>query len=486
MGTASSNRHVRAIGDEQDLIDRDIIAFLNQHEKKEILRFLTCGSVDDGKSTLIGRLLHDTNMVYLDHLEALKRDTKRGGGTNGELDLSLLVDGLQAEREQGITIDVAYRYFSTDQRKFIIADTPGHEQYTRNMATGASNCELAVILIDAKNGITPQTQRHTYVARLLGIKRVLIAINKMDLVDYAEQRYHEIVSDFSPFLRKLPPTEAVCIPLSAKLGDNVVERSEHMSWYTGPTLLELLHSVPVGDNPRVENFHMVVQRVNRTGDNFRGYSGTIASGVVKPGDVVAIQPKGIETKVDRIVTMDGDLAEAHAPMSITLTLQDELDISRGDSIVQQGVPVARNATIEATIVWMGDRKLETHKKYMIKHGADQIAAEITEIKHRIDITNLSHLASDQLHKNEIGSCAIDLDRSIVYDDYLRNRTLGSFIVIDRLSNATVGAGLIGNPESFVSQESLTSSHINPPMSSWIQQLPENGLNVIGPQTPAFA
>lgn len=463
---------------DSELIATDIEEFLRLHEDKEILKFLTCGSVDDGKSTLIGRLLHDTNTVYEDHLEAVVRDSKRTGRNNGEVDLSLLVDGLQAEREQGITIDVAYRYFSSGVRKFIIADCPGHEQYTRNMATGASNCDLAVILIDAQHGVLPQTKHHTYVANLLGIRHVVIAINKMDLVDYEQGSFDSIRSDFQTYLDQLSIPDVQFIPLSAKQGDNVVERSQKMSWYDGPTLLSYLHSVPLVTDRDYENFRMVVQRVNRPDETFRGYSGTLASGFIRSGQSIVAMPSGLKTTIDRIVTMDGDLEEAYAPMSVTLTLSDELDISRGDVLVDNKLELTYRDELLAKLVWMDDSPLQLDRKYIVKHGASQIIGKIDEIQHRIEIDNLSSQTVATLNKNDVGRCKFSLDRAICFDSYRQNRMLGGFILIDRLANRTVAAGMIEPAEEDDMSKSKSSETVTPlPASSTYSERQTFGLTL---------
>ena len=463
---------------DSELIATDIEEFLRLHEEKEILKFLTCGSVDDGKSTLIGRLLHDTNTVYEDHLEAVVRDSKRTGRNDGEVDLSLLVDGLQAEREQGITIDVAYRYFSSGLRKFIIADCPGHEQYTRNMATGASNCDLAVILIDARHGVLPQTKHHTYVASLLGIRHVVIAVNKMDLVDYEQSSFESIQADFQIYLDQLSIPDVKFIPLSAKQGDNVVEQSEKMSWYDGPTLLSYLHSVPLVTDRDYENFRMVVQRVNRPDESFRGYSGTLASGFIRSGQSIAVMPSGLETKIDRIVTMDGDLEEAYAPMSVTLTLSDELDISRGDVLVDNELQLNYRDELFAKLVWMDDSPLQLDRKYIVKHGASQIIGKIDEIQHRIQIDDLSSQTVATLNKNDVGRCKLTLDRAICFDSYRQNRMLGGFILIDRLANRTVAAGMIEPAEEDDMSKSKSSDTITPlPASSTYSERQTFGLTL---------
>ena len=435
---------LQRMNSESGLIKDDISRYLEHHERKEILKFLTCGSVDDGKSTLIGRLLHDTNSVYEDQLTALKRDSKRSGRTGDELDLSLLVDGLVAEREQGITIDVAYRYFSTAKRKFIIADCPGHEQYTRNMVTGASNCELAVILIDTSNGLLRQTLRHTFIANLLGIRHIVVAVNKMDLVNYSEAVFNDIQSSFELFVSKLHVHDLRFVPISAKNGDNVVKRSNVMKWYNGSTILDTLESVPIANDRDYEKFRMVVQRVNRPSSDFRGYSGTLASGIVKRGDTVRVLPSGQETTIDRIVTMDGELPEAFTPMAVTLVLSDEIDVSRGDIVVDPGHSPQTAHEFDATLVWMHQNDLRLGKQYLIKHGATQIPARVESIHYHTGIHSLESIVTDALRINEIGSCKFVLARPIVFDNYSVNRSLGAFVVIDRLSNLTVGAGMIGS------------------------------------------
>lgn len=429
---------------ESEFITSDVSRYLQRHERKEILKFLTCGSVDDGKSTLIGRLLHDTDTVYEDQLAAVRLDSKRSGRTQGdELDLSLLVDGLMAEREQGITIDVAYRYFATANRKFIIADCPGHEQYTRNMATGASNCEVAVILIDASNGLLSQTLRHTYISNLLGIRHIVVAVNKMDLVGFKEETFEEIRSSFELFVNKLHVQDLRFVPISAKNGDNVVKRSANMPWYEGPTILDTLESVPIASDRDYDKFRMVVQRVNRPSPDFRGYSGTLASGIVRLGDRIRVLPSGQETTIERIVTMDGDLNEAFTPMAVTLVLADDLDVSRGDMLVDPNHVPQTGREFDATLVWMHQNPLKLGKQYLVKHGAKQIPARVESVRHRTDIHTLESVGADTLHINEIGSCEIVLDQPIVFDNYDTNRSLGAFIVIDRLSNLTVAAGMIG-------------------------------------------
>ena len=424
-----------------DLVATDIHAYLAQHERKEILKLLTCGSVDDGKSTLIGRLLHDSKMIYEDQLDAVRRDSKTTGTQRDGVDLALLVDGLQAEREQGITIDVAYRYFSTTKRKFIIADTPGHEQYTRNMATGASTSDLAVILIDARHGVLPQTRRHTFIARLLGIRHLVAAVNKMDAVNYDEAVFDAIRADYFAFATKLAVDDLHFIPISALLGDNVVEQSPNMPWYQGATLMHLLENVQVAADKDIEHFRFPVQVVNRPDSAFRGYSGSVAGGVVKPGDEVAVLPSGRRTTVERIVTMDGDLDEAFAPMAVTVTLADDVDVSRGDVLAAPGGLPHIADHLDAMVVWMSEDALVPGRQYIIKHGTRQVVGRITALRYRVDVNSLQHESAAQLALNEIGRGEVTLTEPIVFDPYNANRGLGSLIFIDRLTNVTVGAGM---------------------------------------------
>jgi bifunctional enzyme CysN/CysC len=425
-----------------NLIADDILAYLKEHENKELLRFLTCGNVDDGKSTLIGRLLHDSKMIFEDQLAAIENDSKKSGTQGEKIDLALLVDGLAAEREQGITIDVAYRYFSTKKRKFIIADTPGHEQYTRNMATGASNCDLAIILIDARHGVQTQTRRHSYIASLLGIKHVVIAINKMDLMDFSEARFEEIKADYLEFSKDLTLTDMQFIPMSALDGDNVVDRSERAPWYDGKTLMEVLETVKIDSDITVENFRLPVQWVNRPDLNFRGFSGTIASGEVNVGDTVVALPSGKSSKVKSLVTYDGNLDTAFVGQAITLTLEDEIDVSRGDMLVHaESQPLVGNR-FDAKLVWMTEQALEPGKQYNIKMGANQATGNVSKLHHRIDVNTLEHTDVPVLALNEIGECEITLNKSVAFDAYDNIRGTGSFIIIDRLTNVTVGAGMI--------------------------------------------
>ncbi|AWB66738.1 sulfate adenylyltransferase subunit CysN [Saccharobesus litoralis] len=427
---------------QSDLIEKDIHAYLKEHESKELLRFLTCGSVDDGKSTLIGRLLHDSKMIYEDQLAAITKDSKKSGTTGEEIDLALLVDGLQSEREQGITIDVAYRYFSTSKRKFIIADTPGHEQYTRNMATGASTCDLAIILIDARYGVQTQTRRHSYIVSLLGIKHVVVAVNKMDLVDFSEERFEEIKEAYLEFAQELNIHDIRFAPISALKGDNVVSRSESTPWYKGETLMQVLENVEIVADRNLADFRLPVQYVNRPNLDFRGFAGTIASGIVKVGDEVKAMPSGKTSKVKSIVTFDGEIEEAFAPMAITLTLEDEIDISRGDVIVPvDNEPKVTNA-VQAHIVWMDEQGLQPGKVYDFKLGSKSTAGQIDKIDYRINVNTLEHEQTEQLALNEIALCDVSFNAPVAIDRYNDNQLLGSFIIIDRISNVTVGAGMI--------------------------------------------
>ena len=429
---------------QSDLISTDINAYLAQHERKELLRFLTCGNVDDGKSTLIGRLLHDSKMIYEDQLAAVQADSVKSGTTGaGKIDLALLVDGLQAEREQGITIDVAYRYFSTSTRKFIIADTPGHEQYTRNMATGASTCDLAVILIDARYGVQTQTKRHSFIASLLGLKHIIVAINKMDLVGYSEETYRKIQDDYLGFIKTLDLHDVHFIPMSALDGDNVVNPSTNMPWFTGMPMMELLNSIEIASDQNFDDARFPVQYVNRPNLDFRGFCGTVASGVFKKGDQITALPSGKTSKIKSIVTFDGELDEAFAAMAVTLTLEDEIDVSRGDIILgkQQNAPSIADK-FKATIVWMTEQAMVPGRQYVIKLATRSVSGSVSMIHHRIDVNTLEQHDAMELKLNEIGSCTVTVNAPVVFDPYKRNKTTGSFIVIDRLTNVTVGAGMI--------------------------------------------
>jgi bifunctional enzyme CysN/CysC len=426
-----------------DLIATDIEAYLDQHQHKSLLRFITCGSVDDGKSTLIGRLLYDSKMIFEDQMAALESDSKKVGTQGGEIDFALLVDGLAAEREQGITIDVAYRFFSTDKRKFIVADTPGHEQYTRNMVTGASTADLAVILIDARKGVLTQTRRHSYLVSLLGIKKAVLAVNKMDLVDWNKTVFDDIVADYTSFARKIGLTDFLAIPLSGLRGDNIKEKSDVTPWYDGPSLMEHLETVDIGeDSARAAPFRMPVQWVNRPNLDFRGFAGQVASGAVSPGDRLRVLPSGKTSTVTRVVTRDGDLDQAVTGQSVTLTLADEIDISRGDVLCAADDPAEVADQFEATIVWMAEDELLPGRSYWMKIGAQTVSAQVTSIKHRVNVNTLEQLPGKALSLNEIAVCNLALDRQIAFEPYEKNRDLGAFILIDRLNNATVGAGMI--------------------------------------------
>lgn len=430
-----------------ELISEDILAYLAQHERKELLRFLTCGNVDDGKSTLIGRLLHDSKMIYEDHLEAISRDSKKSGTTGDEIDLALLVDGLQAEREQGITIDVAYRYFSTAKRKFIIADTPGHEQYTRNMATGASTCDLAIILVDARYGVQTQTRRHSFIASLLGIKHIVVAINKMDLKGFDQGLFESIKADYLKFAEgiKLKPSSLHFVPMSALKGDNVVNHSEQSPWYTGQTLMEILETVEVAADRNLTDLRFPVQYVNRPNLNFRGFAGTLASGVVHKGDEVVVLPSGKKSRVKSIVTFEGELEHAGPGQAVTLTMEDEIDISRGDLLVHaDNVPTVSDS-FEAMLVWMAEEPMLPGKKYDIKRATSYVPGSIASIVNRVDVNTLAEGPASSLSLNEIGKVRIALDAPIALDGYDSNRTTGAFIIIDRMTNGTVGAGMIIAP-----------------------------------------
>lgn len=424
------------------LIEQDILAYLKQHENKELLRFITCGSVDDGKSTLIGRLLHDSKMIFEDQLAAITADSKKSGTQGDEVDLALLVDGLQSEREQGITIDVAYRYFSTDKRKFIIADTPGHEQYTRNMATGASTCDLAVILVDASHGVQTQTRRHSFICSLLGIKHVIVAVNKMDLVDYSQDVYKQIQSDYLDMAGSLDIPDIRFVPISALKGDNVVNESEHLSWFRGSTLMQYLENLEVDREVVSSEFRFPVQYVNRPNSTFRGFAGTIASGEVKIGDAIRVLPSGTVSTIKEIVTFDGNLDNAGASQAVTLTLNDEVDVSRGDMIVKKDELANVSSRLRAKVVWMNEKPLETHREYYLKFNSKLTTGRVTEIQHRIDVNTFKEHKAGKLELNEIGLVDIQANERVMFDDYHSNPGTGAFIIVDRMTNMTVGAGMI--------------------------------------------
>ncbi len=443
---------------QSELISQDILGYLKQHENKDLLRFLTCGNVDDGKSTLIGRLLYDSKLIYEDQLQAVTRDSKKVGTTGDAPDLALLVDGLQAEREQGITIDVAYRYFSTEKRKFIIADTPGHEQYTRNMATGASTCDLAIILIDARYGVQTQTRRHTYIASLLGIKNIIVAINKMDLVEFSEARFNEIQTEYANFVAQLgdrKPNNIIFTPISALNGDNVVNKSPNTPWYTGETLMGTLESVEINRSSVTNDFRFPVQYVNRPNLDFRGFCGTVALGDVSVGDKIVALPSGKSSTIKEIVTYDGNLERAVAGQAVTLTLNDEIDISRGNVLVradQTAPEISRS--VNATVVWMADQPLVIGKLYNLKVGTQTVPAKVTAINYRTNVNTLEKVQVDSLELNAIANVTVEFDAPVVFDCYQDSRYTGSFIFIDRLNNVTIGAGMV--------EESVEwSAHSNP-------------------------
>lgn len=426
-----------------DLIAEDIELYLKTHENKSLLRFITCGSVDDGKSTLIGRLLYESKMLFEDQLTQLEADSKKVGTQAGDLDFALLVDGLTAEREQGITIDVAYRFFSTDKRKFIVADTPGHEQYTRNMITGASTADVAIILIDARKGVLTQTRRHSYLVSLIGIRHVVLAINKLDMVGYSEEVFNRIDHDYRVFAKKIGLQNIVAIPMSALKGDNITELSRNTPWYSGDTLMSYLENVQVEDAAEQSGvFRMPVQWVNRPNLDFRGYSGMVVRGSVKPGDAICVLPSGRESRVARIVTQEGDLEKAISGQSITLTLTDEIDISRGDVLATTDSPPGVANQFEATVVWMTDDAMLPGRPYLMKIGTKTVTANVSTVKHKVNVNTLEQVAATKLELNEIGVCNLSTDQLIAFDPYSEDRDTGGFIMIDRLTNNTVGAGML--------------------------------------------
>lgn len=426
---------------ENELLRTDIQEYLAAHERKDLMRFLTCGSVDDGKSTLIGRLLHDSKMIYEDQLAAITKESKKVGTTGEKVDLALLVDGLQSEREQGITIDVAYRYFSTDRRKFIIADTPGHEQYTRNMVTGASNCDLAILMVDARAGLKTQTRRHSFLVSLLGIKHAVVAVNKMDLMDFSESVYNDIKQDFLELSKQLNIPDIRFIPISALDGDNVVNKSEHTPWYTGPTLMETLETIEISDQLN-DDFRFPVQYVNRPHLNFRGFAGTVVSGQIKVGDDIIVVPSGKSSRVKSIYTFDGDIEVASAQQAITITLEDEIDISRGDMIVKSSNKPLMANSFRTHLVWMTEEALIPNKQYSFKFATKTVSGSVANLHYKIDVNTLKESEALHLNLNEIGVTDIRLTQNIAADPYTSNRATGAFIVIDRMTNGTVGAGMI--------------------------------------------
>jgi bifunctional enzyme CysN/CysC len=443
MNTTASTQSQASSYRAHDLIAEDIDAYLDQHRHKTMLRFLTCGSVDDGKSTLIGRLLYDSKMIFEDQLAALEADSKKMGTQGQEIDFALLVDGLAAEREQGITIDVAYRFFATEKRKFIVADTPGHEQYTRNMVTGASTADLAVILIDARKGVLVQTRRHSYLCHLLGIRNIVLAVNKMDLAGYSQERFEEIVADYRRFADSLGIKEFTPIPISGFKGDNITTRSLNMPWYAGPSLMEHLESVPVDQDHLADGpLRMAVQWVNRPNLDFRGFSGIINGGAVQVGDAVRVLPSGKTSSISRIVTLDGDLQKAVAGQSITLCFADEIDCSRGDVITHADSPVEVADQFEVTLVWVDEHPMLPGRSYLAKIGTSTVPISITEEKYEVNVNTLEHLAGKKLALNGIGVCNVAFNRSVPFAPYAENRELGGFVLIDRMTSATVGAGMI--------------------------------------------
>ena len=448
----------------------NIKEFLDKDEQKDLLRFLTAGSVDDGKSTLIGRLLFDSKKIYEDQLDALERDSKRVGNAGEHIDYALLLDGLKAEREQGITIDVAYRYFSTNNRKFIIADTPGHEQYTRNMITGGSTANLAIILVDARTGVITQTRRHTFLVSLLGIKHVVLAVNKMDLVDFDKETFDRIVNDYKHFVAPLGIPDITCIPLSALDGDNVVEKSARTPWYEGPALLDFLETVPIDLDRNYTDFRYPVQYVLRPNQNFRGFCGKVASGVVRKGDTVMALPSGKTSKVKSIVTYDGELECAYPPLCVTLTLEDEIDISRGEMLVHpDNLPIS-DRNFEAMLVWMDEEEMDVNKSFYIKQTTHTTRARVDSIRYKVDVNTMEHSSVDKLQLNEIGRVVFTTGKELFFDPYARNKQTGAFILIDPITNNTSAVGMIidrVDAKDMVSEEALA-----------VLNLPEMGIDPI--------
>ena len=453
--------------------------FVEQYRDRELLRFLTCGSVDDGKSTLIGRLLYDSETIYDDHLRAVRQATRKHGTTGEELDLALVVDGLQAEREQGITIDVAYRYFSTPRRKFIIADTPGHEQYTRNMATGASTSDVAVILVDATRGVLAQTRRHAFIATLLGIQHLLVAVNKMDMVGWSEKVFEEIRNEFSGFAARLQVSDIQFIPISALRGDNVVHTSTRMSWYTGGPLLAHLETLHIASDRNLIDFRLPVQLVVRPHAEFRGYAGTIASGVLRTEQEIVVLPSGQRSRIRSILTPQGEVDNAFAPQPITVTLADEIDVSRGDMIVYPNNLPHLDRAMVAMLVWMGEEPLTPGREYLLKHTAAVVPATITAVRYRMNVNTLHRETAENLALNEIGRVRVEMPRTISFDPYVRNRITGAFILIDRISYATVAAGMILDRDAVSDAEAVAvsagPSPDGPTTSDWSTRLGQMGL-----------
>ncbi|EGQ8960665.1 sulfate adenylyltransferase subunit CysN [Vibrio parahaemolyticus] len=464
-----------------DLIAKDIEAYLKVHENKDLLRFLTCGNVDDGKSTLIGRLLFDSKLIYEDQMAAIEKDSQKFNTTDEAFDLALLVDGLQSEREQGITIDVAYRYFSTDKRKFIIADTPGHEQYTRNMVTGASTCELAIVMVDARHGIQTQTRRHSYICSLLGIKHIIVAINKMDLMEYSQEVYQKIKADYREMAKNFDIDDIRFVPISALKGDNVVTPSEHMDWYPGATLMKLLETVKIDQDKDLERMRFPVQYVNRPNLNFRGFCGTLASGLVQVGDEVTALPSGKTSRVKTIYTHDGELQQAQPGQAITITLEDEIDVSRGDMLVHSGHEPSVTNKLAAHVVWMGETPMRTHKEYTFKFATKSCFGKVSAIEHKIDVNTLKQHAenAETLELNEIALAEVLLTDKVAVDEYTSLPQTGAFIIIDRHSNVTVGAGMVDRIPSESDNNVRTYSPAEKELNAYVRKhFPEWGCSEI--------
>ncbi|EKB7279616.1 sulfate adenylyltransferase subunit CysN [Vibrio parahaemolyticus] len=464
-----------------DLIAKDIEAYLKVHENKDLLRFLTCGNVDDGKSTLIGRLLFDSKLIYEDQMAAIEKDSQKFNTTDEAFDLALLVDGLQSEREQGITIDVAYRYFSTDKRKFIIADTPGHEQYTRNMVTGASTCELAIVMVDARHGIQTQTRRHSYICSLLGIKHIIVAINKMDLMEYSQEVYQKIKADYREMAKNFDIDDIRFVPISALKGDNVVTPSEHMDWYPGATLMKLLETVKIDQDKDLEHMRFPVQYVNRPNLNFRGFCGTLASGLVQVGDEVTALPSGKTSRVKTIYTHDGELQQAQPGQAITITLEDEIDVSRGDMLVHSGHEPSVTNKLAAHVVWMGETPMRTHKEYTFKFATKSCFGKVSAIEHKVDVNTLKQHAenAETLELNEIALAEVLLTDKVAVDEYTSLPQTGAFIIIDRHSNVTVGAGMVDRIPSESDNNVRTYSPAEKELNAYVRKhFPEWGCSEV--------
>ncbi len=464
-----------------DLIAKDIEAYLKVHENKDLLRFLTCGNVDDGKSTLIGRLLFDSKLIYEDQMAAIEKDSQKFNTTDEAFDLALLVDGLQSEREQGITIDVAYRYFSTDKRKFIIADTPGHEQYTRNMVTGASTCELAIVMVDARHGIQTQTRRHSYICSLLGIKHIIVAINKMDLMEYSQEVYQKIKADYREMAKNFDIDDIRFVPISALKGDNVVTPSEHMDWYPGATLMKLLETVKIDQDKDLEHMRFPVQYVNRPNLNFRGFCGTLASGLVQVGDEVTALPSGKASRVKTIYTHDGELQQAQPGQAITITLEDEIDVSRGDMLVHSGHEPSVTNKLAAHVVWMGETPMRTHKEYTFKFATKSCFGKVSAIEHKVDVNTLKQHAenAETLELNEIALAEVLLTDKVAVDEYTSLPQTGAFIIIDRHSNVTVGAGMVDRIPSESDNNVRTYSPAEKELNAYVRKyFPEWGCSEV--------